>query len=400
LNTKPRNKARWQFILLIVILSVVVAGCSNVRNGVSWPALSTAIIGDETKIIVTYDSQAVALDPQNGDVLALRDDQDEIRRDADNNPLNWLIDGNNYEKAQFFANPFHSSADEGDTLIFPTYNLSLLEFYVDTLRPVNSAGIPLTDGVIADALVTDNFVYVSYRQQDVVALDRKTFEEVWRFDTLEGVWATPLLHEGVLYVPSINHLLHAVDAETGEALWPEPVDLEGAIASTPLYYNGFLYVGSYSHKMYKISLNGEIVAEHEGSNWIWSTPVVYDDVLYYADLRGSVYALNPNDLTEIWAVQPATRGIRPSPIVTEDYVVVVSRNGSLYWLARDNGSLIFEREMRGAPEILSEILWLKADETVGIDNDEDLIIVASTDSKNFVAAYRLDNSVEQWVYSR
>ena len=392
---KP-SKARWQFIALILILSFVVAGCANVRRGVSWPALSTTSVIDGLGIVVAYDNQVVALDPKNGEVLNLLDDEGIIRRDAENNPLTWSINGGDYEKAQFFANPFPSTADDGETLIFPTYSSRLMEFYADSLRPVNAAGIPLTDGLIADVLVTDDLIYVPYRQQDVVAVDRETFEEIWRFDTLEGVWATPLLHDGVLYVPSVDHLLYAVDAATGIKIWE--ADLEGAIASTPFLYEDFLYVGGYSHKMYKISLNGEIVAEHEGSNWVWGTPVVYDGILYYSDLRGSVYALNPNDLTEIWATQPANRGIRPAPVVTEEYVVVASRNGKLYWLSREDGSLIFEREMRGTPEILSDMLFIRADEENGLNTD--IIVVASTDAKNLVAAYRLDNSVEQWVYAR
>lgn len=392
------SRARWQFIALILILSLFLAGCANVRNGVSWPGLSTVVIGDETGIIVAYDAQVVALNPSNGDVLSLLDDEGDVRFDAENNPLRWSIDGGEYEKAQFFANPFISNADGSETLVFPTYSLRLMEFDMDTLRPVNTAGIPLTDGVIADVLVTDDFLYVPYRQQDIVALDRETLAEVWRFDTLAGVWATPLLHEGILYITSVDHLLYALDAETGVAIWSEPVDLEGAIASAPLYYEDFLYVGSYSHKMYKVNLRGEIVAEHEGSNWIWSTPVVFEGVLYYTDLRGFVYALNVNDLTEIWASQPVNRGIRPAPIVTDEYVIVASRNGILYWLSREDGSIIFEREMRGTPEILSDILFIRADETLGIN--EDLIVVASTDTGNLVAAYRLDNSAEQWVYAR
>jgi len=390
------SKARWQFIALILILAFVVAGCANVRRGVSWPALSTTIIGNDVGIVVSYDNQVVALNPQNGDVLNLIDSEGKILRDAENNPMVWTIDGGDYEKAQFFANPFPSSNQDGKTLIFPTYTNRLLEFYVDSLKPVTTAGYPLTGGVVADVLVTDNLIYVPYEQQDIVALDHKTFNEVWRFDTEEGIWATPLLHEGILYVPSVNHILYALDATTGEEVWK--LDLEGVIASTPLFYNGFLYVGSYSHKLYKISLDGKIVASHEGSNWVWGTPVVDNGVLYYSDLRGFVYALNPDDLSEIWATQAAERGIRPAPIVSADYVIVASRSGKLYWLSRTDGSVVFEREMRGAPEILSDILLIPADSEHGVNND--LIVVASTDTKNLVAAYRLDNSVEQWVYSR
>lgn len=390
------NKVRWHFIALLLILSFVLAACANVRRGVSWPALSTSMIGDQLGIIVSYDNQVVALDPQNGNVLDLLDSDGKVRRDAENNPLTWTINGKDYDNATFFANPFPSSAENGATLIFPTYTNRLMEFYTDSLQPVNTAGYPLTDGVVADVLVTDKLIYVPYQLQDIVAIDSKTYEEVWRFDTLEGVWATPLLHDGVLYVPSVDHKLYALNADTGTEIWH--LDLEGVVASTPLFYNDSLYVGSYSHTLYKISLDGKILAQHEGSNWIWDTPVLFNDILYYADLYGYVYALNPDDLSEVWSTQVGNRGIRPSPIVTNDYVVLASRSGKLYWLNREDGSQIFERDMRGNPEILSDMLYIPADDTLGIKSD--LIVVASADTKNLVAAYRLDNSVEQWVYSR
>jgi outer membrane protein assembly factor BamB len=275
----------------------------------------------------------------------------------------------------------------------------MLEFTFDSARVIDPAGIPLQSGVLADVATSDDLFFVPYRNGDVQALDRETYEEVWRLDTQEGVWATPVLQDGVLYVSSIDHFLYAVDAETGESVWSNPVDLEGAVAASPLYADGFLYVGSYSHKLYKIDAsNGEIVAEYEGNNWIWGTPVLYEDAIYYTDLSGYVYALNADDLTLIWEERHAERGIRPAPVVTDEFVVAASRDGKVYWLDRETGSLVLDRELEGRPEILSDILLLEADPEAGVDDA--IIIVGSTDPGRLVGAFSLENSLPIWVYDR
>ena len=46
--------------------------------------------------------------------------------------------------------------------------------------------------------------------------------------------STPLLDDGVLYIPWVNHGMAAVDAGTGKTLWtfePQPVDIGGRGAS-------------------------------------------------------------------------------------------------------------------------------------------------------------------------
>ncbi|MEL7436730.1 MAG: PQQ-binding-like beta-propeller repeat protein, partial [Chloroflexota bacterium] len=265
----------------------------------------------------------------------------------------------------------------------------------DTASVENPAGIELSNGVLAEIVVTDDFIYVPYRQQDVVALDRETYEEVWRFDTQEGVWAQPLLNDGVLYVTSVDHFVYALDANTGEELWR--VDLEGAVTSTPLLYENHLYVGSYSHKIYQISLDGTIAAEYEGTNWVWGTPVIQDNVLYYSDLSGYVYALDANGLTEIWAERPSRKGIRPAPIVTDQYVVVAGRDGSVYWLNIDSGSTVQTAELDNRPELLSDMLYIPADEENGLP---ELVLVASTENNRLVTALNMETFTPQWVYSR
>jgi outer membrane protein assembly factor BamB len=429
-----KRLVRWQTLALLSILALVLVGCGPNRHGVSWPSLDLVTVDEQPLVLVTYNTQTELIDPYLGGARY------NAGQNADGQPSSWIISGANYNNVQFYVSPIASSEDGRDTLIFPTYsneNHRLLEFYKDTALPVNTAGYVLSGDVVADVVLGDDLIYLGYRHQDLVALNAENFQEVWRLDTNAGVWASPLLHEGVLYVPSVDHFLYAVDAVTGQLLWQ--VDLEGGISATPLFYNDYLYLGSFSHKLFKISLNGEIVASYEGNSWLWSTPIVSgmtattseltvieeataeatraseeateeapiveeDDnesseaeVLYYSDLAGYVYAINPGDMSLIWQAHPAGQGIRPAPMLINGFLVVASRDGIVYWLDPSTGTTVQSAEFKDRAEMLSDMLYLPADEA---NNRPALLLVASTDPGKLITAFNLETFTQQWVYNR
>ena len=384
--------ARLKTIALVLILAVLVAGCANVRRGVSWPALDTIEMDGSTAVVVAYEKQIDIINPDLP--LSLVDNGTET---------GWQVNGSDYEDAQFFTPPvrFNDPDDDVTTLFFPTYNNRMLEFNLQTAAPTTTVGIALDDGVIAVPVIANNLIYVPYRTQDLVALDTGDYAEQWRLETEGGIWSSPVLVEDTLYVGSIDHHIYALDAISGDVIWS--ADLEGAVAASPLYHDGYLYAGSYSRSMYKIdATDGTIVSKNEGDGWVWSTPVIHNDVLYYTDLSGTVYALDPDNFNAIWkstvADSGSRRGIRPAPIVTDEFVIVASRNGVVYWLDPATGETIFDREVDGAPELLSDMLLLEAGTVEGVS--EALIVVGSTDNKRLVAFYQLDTSQPYEIYDR
>lgn len=106
-----------------------------------------------------------------------------------------------------------------------------------------------------------------------------------------GIWATPALGDGHVYVSTETGRLLAVDADTGDITWEENVGLHA-----------------------------------------WSSPVIIDDVLLLAtceppELRA--YSLeNPALPERIWQLAPAAGGcIESTPAVWEGRIYVGSRDG-------------------------------------------------------------------------
>lgn len=390
------GRRRWGRFLLVSILALLVsAGCVGARIDISWPAVGTVDIDGSTRVLVAYKDRVDAIDPVNGSAVRLLNSDGEVRTDAEGNPRLWQIDSTDAQGAQYFSLP--TWADE-ETLLFPTYSNSIVPVNVPTAS-VDGTTLALPGQVIAPMIQGDNLLYVPIRSEGVIAIDPATADVAWRIGSTRvgvGAWAQPLLNDGVLYVPLFDHYFHAVDAETGEDVW-EPINLEGGIVSTPLLYEDYLYVGTFSHMLYKISLQGEVIGHYEAQNWIWGTPVEHDGTLYIADLSGYVHAVNPETMEAIWSSKVAERGIRPSPVVTDEYVVVASRDGKVYWLYRGDGTLAFDREVEGRPEILSDIVFIPMNEEQRIL--QDMIIVGTKNLSHLAVAYDMEGR-QLWAFGR
>ena len=199
--------------------------------------------------------------------------------------------------------------------------------------------------------------------------------------------------DGIVYVASMEHYLYAVDGTDGSEIWR--LDLGGALAASPIYADGHLYIGSLGGKIFDVSLDGQILAEFEADNWVWSEPVIADGVLFATDLSGYVYALDiSNNLSSIWQTwdEPlAEKGIRGRPLVVDSYLVVAARDGNVFRLERDSGLSTLIQEVDA--EILSDITLIES------SDDDPLIIVSTVNNEKILVAFTLDG-VSRWTYGR
>lgn len=394
-----KNHRRLSLIGLALLALVIASGCAPIRIGTAWPALTALTIQGQPRVMVTYEQWAVALNPATGTAAELLDTAGNVRLDNNNQPRRWEIDGNaNNLNALFFSRPLLRESVGQPELILPTHNLKLLVVDPETARVDNMAGQPMPAPIVADVAEDENFYFVPFESGGVMALDKQTLAEVWRFETQGGVWAAPVVADGVVYFGTIDHFVYALNVADGTPAWPQPVNTEGLIGGSPLVVDGFVYVGNTLDRLFKIDArSGQVAAQTRLRNWVWSQPVIANGVLYVADLSGFVYALNPETLATIWETQVSPRGIRPSPLVTENFIVVASRDGKVHWLGF-NGAKIMERQVEGGPEILSELLYVPANLQAGIN--EPLILVATKDMGRLVVAFSEQTGTQRWSYAR
>jgi outer membrane protein assembly factor BamB len=138
----------------------------------------------------------------------------------------------------------------------------------------------------------------------------------------------------------------AVDASTYDVLWNE--ELGGAVpGSAVLGEDGALYVGSLASQLEKFDPatgNHQVVVDAE--NWVWSTPSLDGDTLYFGDVDGNFYSFNASTGSLNWKPVKPNGPITASPLVREDNILVATESGSVYAMGRD-GKVLWTEEVGG-----------------------------------------------------
>ena len=123
-------------------------------------------------------------------------------------------------------------------------------------------------GINSSVVVDGTVVYASHSEENVdestsmgrlVALDAASVsagrpELVWMVDGFAAGYASPAIHEGILYHVDNSANLVAFDAATGEELWLQNIGI--AQRSSPVVADGKLYVSDVDGKLHILRLNG------------------------------------------------------------------------------------------------------------------------------------------------
>lgn len=215
-------------------------------------------------------------------------------------------------------------------------------------------------GVWGSPAVADGTVYIGSMDGTLYAIDAKTGESVWTYSTGGPVQSTPAVVDGRVYVGSLDKHVYCLDAQTGEKRWA--YETAGLVHSSPTVDGGTLYIGSGAAAV------GEVYAflessdvEQEGGGvyaldagtgelqWrrlpksrISSTPAVVDRAVYIG--THSIGVENPlivsfdtADGKTRWRYQ-ADGAVPTSPTVHADTVYVASFPGTVYALETDTGT--------------------------------------------------------------
>ncbi|NOG52576.1 MAG: PQQ-binding-like beta-propeller repeat protein [Chloroflexi bacterium] len=372
--------------MLLALIVLVAAGCVSTRLGVSWPSISMI---DDQYILLAYNSYLVLIEPATGEEVKLRDSDGNVRIDPETGEARtWELDGASNQQA-FYSTPLRL---DDNTLLAAEYNGRFVKIDYAAARINNPAGNPISGHVVADVTVGGDRLYVGYNSQNLEAFDLESLSVLWAFETTSGIWSKPLLHNGVLYITSMDHNLYAIDSADGSELWR--VDLQGAAAGAPVIANDRLYVGTFARTVVEVNLEGEITATFTANNWVWGSPVIEGDIAYVTDLSGYVYALSVPGLEQVWSVQAAESGIRPSVLLAGDFVVTASRDGRVTWLDKGDGSVAIAREP--GTEVLSEMLYIPA----GPNVSQDIIVVATVQADRPLVAFGARDGQLLWEYRR
>lgn len=199
----------------------------------------------------------------------------------------------------------------------------------------------------------------------------------WTFKTGGPVVASPVIADGVVYIPSLDTYLYAIDQETGKEKWKYKSRM--SIASSPAVAGGTLYFVSSAGSLGAIDIsNGQIkwvfATEFErkfeakglhgyppASQTIpdaWdiykSSPAVANGKVYFGSGDGNVYAVDAQTGLLQWKF--STKDVvHASPAVVNNVVYIGSFDSGLYALDAETGQQKWVFEAGQDPVIHNQV---------------------------------------------
>ena len=198
-------------------------------------------------------------------------------------------------------------------------------------------------------------------------------------------WSGTTVHEGIIYVGTLDGRVVAINASTGVQKWDYkftttsggascgPAVVSAAIYTTPIVDGDFVYIGTYSGNTYALSIatgaRRWFYPEVGNMGAIVGSPVLHDATLYISSSDGTVYALDTGngDLRWEdrlkWQSEPLADKLWTSPVVVGDTLYVSTFDGHIYALSLETGDLLdwsFESEagFASSPVIYEDTIFL------------------------------------------
>lgn len=224
------------------------------------------------------------------------------------------------------------------------------------------------DPIVGGIALVDGTLYFGSDNNFVYALDTDGVSVTDPFDTGESVWVTPLVADGVVYVSNVGGDVYALDAETLDPVWNEPFSVKGGLLSDPvLADDDTLLVGGIGETLYAVNTEtGEEEWSFGAGNWFWARPLVADGVIYAPNLDGSVYAFTPDGAAAWPSPFEADSGLRSSPLLVGDTLMVIDRKGNVYGVDPVDGTSLWP-----APAVLGKTVLSDP-----VQMDDGVLIVA------------------------
>jgi outer membrane protein assembly factor BamB len=211
------------------------------------------------------------------------------------------------------------------------------------------------DYLSSGATVADGTIFVGSADKNLYAIDSKTGQEIWHFETKDIVRSTPAVAEGMVFFGSRDHNVYAVDARTGKLRWK--FDTLREVVSSPLIAGGVVYIGSRCSDLFALdAATGQVKWQFfYWTSWVESSARIRDGVLYIgsSDYQ-QLFAIDATTGRQVW--QFDTGGSPWStPAVTGKFVYVgavgipnldyIDHRGAFFAVDRFTGKLVWRYPM-------------------------------------------------------
>ena len=273
-------------------------------------------------------------------------------------PNNWDISLAGADKLKgIYATPVFSQS--GDTLFVGDYNGHVYAFRPEALgaavgKPPAAAlklDDPVLGGLVLDAATDTLYVTAGDRLHALKTSDLErrienrdaAVETRWpSFKAGDEIWSKPVLHNGRIFVTSLDGNLYALDQQTGAEIWR--FNSSRSLISTPVVVGKLLLVGGFDDRLYAVDIaTGKSRWQFKASNWVWGAPLVSGGYAYVGDFDGDVHAVDLQDGRALWSMHVADQPIVASPVLAGGILVIAAQDGLIYGLDPETQTLRWQQ---------------------------------------------------------
>jgi len=199
----------------------------------------------------------------------------------------------------------------------------------------------------------------------------------WKFQTGGRVFSSPAVVKDTVYFGSTDHYIYAVDLEGGALKWKSKTG--SGVTSSPAVENGLVYFGSYDGVFYAVDaetgklkwkfqtagerryagthLHGSQPAAEsmpDPFDFYLSSPVLWQDKVYFGCGDGNIYALNAGSGRLVWKVHTGDV-VHASPAIAEGTLFVGSWDSYFYALDAASGKQKWRFKTGEDPDIHNQV---------------------------------------------
>lgn len=197
----------------------------------------------------------------------------------------------------------------------------------------------------------------------LVAVNRTSGQELWRFQTAEAIFGTPVVANGIVYFGSAGRRVYAMRMTDGAFLWA--FRMKDIISSSPAIRGDTVYVSSEDRNVYALDADTGIPRwTYPASSPFIAQPVVYENMIFVSNADGELSALDAATGSVLWQ-HSAPRAIL-APVTIQNglvYVGTFSRDlyatdRNVYALNVKDGKVVWSREL--GDDVLAPIVVANA----------------------------------------
>lgn len=221
-------------------------------------------------------------------------------------------------------------------------------------------------GFMAPPSATSEMAVIGDLDGIVYAYEASSGKPLWKYQTGAEIGAGVAILEKSVLVSSQDGLLYAIDPKTGMLQWK--YETGDQIRCRPTIASDRTFLGGCDASLHAVAISdGKAASEPmplDGPTG--STPAVLGDRAFLPTQTGSVLAFNWKTGKQLWSYADPDRPeeFRNSAAVTDDHVVVASKNRSVLSLDPDTGNVQWSTTLRkradGSPVIAGKDVWVAA----------------------------------------